>query len=493
MTLFENVNTITINNKEVQSIITTSGAVLYQKADEEYTGEIGRYVEEFIIKIPSTDISVYGFSIDELLNMEILEEYNLESLNRLFDGYNYDDFYNLITDYGLMLIPIYDINNIDSVIPYDTPISDLNQGVDIAPLSSYEVYSLIGLMNSAEYVNDIYPVTYTATDSTHIIASVNTQNLLFSESTYNATNGSCTITCKLSRIDGDVSGKTITVTGSDGSQYSSITNNNGEGTVQLDNSDGTNLVFTCTYNDVSDICSVIGTLYRTPLSLTYTGEEFNFYPNNDLFNSTDFVIDWGDGSTSVIDSSTPFVDACTHTYASNGTYNIRLIGNISILGNGSKYISNMSATSLTGLTCVKIGSPVTTIRKSFFRNLVGLTSVEMSDTVTTIEDSCFSGCKKISNLIFSTNLTTIGTSCFVNCSSLRNIIIPSNVTSMGARCFYACAKLVDYQLYWETPPVTWSNPLMPTNPNTYFTIPNGTTANYTANNFPSEKLIERSE
>ena len=73
-----------------------------------------------------------------------------------------------------------------------------------------------------------------------------------------------------------------------------------------------------------------------------------------------------------------------------------------------------------------------------------------------------------------------------------SVTIPSGVTTLGSSCFRSCTKLVDYQLYWETPPVTWSSSLMPNNADTYFTIPNGTTANYTAKGFPSDKLIERS-
>ena len=89
-------------------------------------------------------------------------------------------------------------------------------------------------------------------------------------------------------------------------------------------------------------------------------------------------------------------------------------------------------------------------------------------------------------------VTSLGNSCFENCRGLTSVTIPSSVTSLGSDCFRNCYELVDYQLYWETPPVTWSSNLMPNNTNTYFTIPNGTTANYTAKNFPSAKLVERS-
>ena len=90
-------------------------------------------------------------------------------------------------------------------------------------------------------------------------------------------------------------------------------------------------------------------------------------------------------------------------------------------------------------------------------------------------------------------ITSLGDDCFQNCTGLTSVTIPSSVTSLGSNCFRNCTNLVDYQLYWETPPVTWDSNLMPNNADTYFTIPNGTTANYTAKNFPSDKLVERSE
>ena len=91
------------------------------------------------------------------------------------------------------------------------------------------------------------------------------------------------------------------------------------------------------------------------------------------------------------------------------------------------------------------------------------------------------------------SITSLGNSCFRGCTGLTSVTIPSSVTSLGINCFQSCTNLVDYQLYWETPPVIWDSNLMPNNTDTYFTIPNGTTANYTAKSFPSNKLIERSE
>ena len=119
-------------------------------------------------------------------------------------------------------------------------------------------------------------------------------------------------------------------------------------------------------------------------------------------------------------------------------------------------------------------------------------SVTIPSGVTSLGNSCFENCRGLTSVTIPSSVTNLGDNCFVSCRGLTNVTIPSSVTSLGSDCFRNCYELVDYQLYWETPPVTWSSNLMPNNTNTYFTIPNGTTANYTAKNFPSAKLVERS-
>ena len=146
----------------------------------------------------------------------------------------------------------------------------------------------------------------------------------------------------------------------------------------------------------------------------------------------------------------------------------------------------------TGLTSVTIPSGVTSIGSNCFQNCTGLTSVTIPSGVTSIGSNCFYACSGLTSVTIPSGVTSIGSNCFRNCKGLTSITIPSSVTTLGNYCFGGCTKLVDYQLYWETPPVTWSSSLMPNNTDTYFTIPNGTTANYTAKGFPSDKLIERS-
>ena len=119
---------------------------------------------------------------------------------------------------------------------------------------------------------------------------------------------------------------------------------------------------------------------------------------------------------------------------------------------------------------VTIYGDILNLYNNSFENFIRMTSINIPSGVTSLGDYCFNGC-----------------------TGLTSVVIPSSVTSLGNNCFSGCTNLVDYQLYWETPPVNWSSPRMPNNTDTYFTIPNGTTANYTAKGFPSDKLVERSE
>jgi len=141
---------------------------------------------------------------------------------------------------------------------------------------------------------------------------------------------------------------------------------------------------------------------------------------------------------------------------------------------------------------VTIPSGVTSLGTSCFSNCDGLTSVTIPSGVTSLGTSCFRSCSGLTSVTIPSGVTSLGTSCFQNCKNLTSVTIPSSVTSLGSDCFRGCTNLVDYQLYWENPPITWSSTLMPNNTNTYFTIPNGTTANYVAKSFPSAKLVERS-
>lgn len=76
----------------------------------------------------------------------------------------------------------------------------------------------------------------------------------FGEASYTAVGGSATLTVYLQENYAPKSGASVTVTGSDGSVYNGITNTNGLASITVSVSSDT--TFTCTYNNVSDTCTV---------------------------------------------------------------------------------------------------------------------------------------------------------------------------------------------------------------------------------------------
>ena len=307
-------------------------------------------------------------------------------------------------------------------------------------------------------------------------------------------------------LDGvTVSDETVTFTDGTNTLGTSTTNSNGVATLTYSWNTDSNLSIKSVYGNVES--NSVNIEIETPsLKLTFTGSQFtpSSNANNVGLTGSDMIINWGDGTTEPLTSNTKLP---THTYQTSDTYTIRIQGEITGIG-------AFCFRSITGLTNITIPSGVTSLGNNCF-GYTGLTSITIPSSVTSIGYNCFVGCTSLSNITIPSSVTSLGNSCFYGCTSLTDITIPSSITSLEYNCFYGCTSLTDitipssitslgnscfgncnnlinYQLYWQTPPVSWSNKLMPNNTNTYFTIPNGTTANYVAKSFPSEKLIERS-
>ena len=77
----------------------------------------------------------------------------------------------------------------------------------------------------------------------------------FSEDSYVAVGGSATLEISLQENYAPKVGATVTVTGSDSSLYSGITNSNGVATITVTNI-AVETTFTCSYNNVTDTCTV---------------------------------------------------------------------------------------------------------------------------------------------------------------------------------------------------------------------------------------------
>ena len=99
--------------------------------------------------------------------------------------------------------------------------------------------------------------TYAASTSSAVSLTVNNHSysLAFSAASYVASGGSATLEITLLDNNVPVEGATISVSGSDSSLYTGITNSSGTATITVENI-GSETTFTASYSNVSDTCTV---------------------------------------------------------------------------------------------------------------------------------------------------------------------------------------------------------------------------------------------
>jgi len=148
---------------------------------------------------------------------------------------------------------------------------------DTSPVEAAEVTFKVGetvLGTDETDANGVATYTYSAStagtfsftavyqDSTSPVVSVSVNHsysLSFSQSSYVASGGSVTLECTLLEDNVAMSGASVTVTGSDGSVYNGITNSQGIASVTVSVTGET--IFTATYSNVSDTCTVTVSSY----------------------------------------------------------------------------------------------------------------------------------------------------------------------------------------------------------------------------------------
>lgn len=213
---------------------------------------------------------------------------------------------------------------------------------------------------------------------------------------------------------------------------------------------------------------------------------FDINPNSSSFTlpKTEFegslIIDWGDGNTEIATETSRI----THNFdLSKSTGKIRIFGLITKLIPTPFYYWNE-------VNGFKLPNGVTEIGWYTFKHYP-LSSVVLPSSMKILDSSCFKD-SSVTNVILNEGLEEIRRDCFSGCSNLKHIAIPSSVTTVEGFVFYN-SGVIDYQLYWQTPPVNWSPTNFPNLEETYYTIPSGCTQNYVSKNFPRDKLIERGE
>ena len=127
----------------------------------------------------------------------------------------------------------------------------------------------------------------------------------FSEDSYVAVGGSATLEIMLQENYAPKSGATVTVTGSDSSLYTGLTNSSGVAEVTVSNISGT-VTFTCSYSNVSAQCTV-------------TGQTYLFYDDCTSDRSNDYA-----NASIQASSRTNYLPL---TYNSNGYYTIKATSN----------------------------------------------------------------------------------------------------------------------------------------------------------------------
>ena len=125
--------------------------------------------------------------------------------------------------------------------------------------SGVATYTLTGLAVGSHSITAVASETDTTSSSTSSASTLTVldhdYSISFSQASYPATGGSATLECTLLDNNVPVEGATISVSGSDRSLYSSITNSNGVAEVVVSNI-STDTTFTCSYSNVNDTCTV---------------------------------------------------------------------------------------------------------------------------------------------------------------------------------------------------------------------------------------------
>ena len=229
------------------------------------------------------------------------------------------------------------------------------------------------------------------------------------------------------------------------------------------------------YDEVNDML-----IYSPQMEIDINPNSTSFTLPNMEFEES-LIIDWGDGSIEEVTTTTRGI---THNFnMDKSTGKIKIIGIITKLDPGSGY-------SWTGVQRVHLPNGLIEIGANAFR-YSPITSLVFPPSLRTLADTVFRKCTALTTVKLNDGLEALGQGAFLGCLNLKRISIPNSVSFVGSLCFYE-AGVIDYQLYWETPPFKWSINF-PNWEDTYYTIPNGCTENYVAKNFPREKLIERSD
>lgn len=188
------------------------------------------------------------------------------------------------------------------------------------------------------------------------------------------------------------------------------------------------------------------------IKLTKTSKQMKVTINtSDLLLMTTFpykhlesgAIDWGDGSSTEI-NSTEY--KYTHTYDDSITdTTITIKSNDTIVDFYSNFckFENAEASIIIPSTIKKLNSAIfTSAVNASYKNLVDVT---IPDSVTTIGASAFEGCSKLNRLILPSSITVCSEYMCKNCTSLT-YVSAKNVQAVIDNAFAGCSSLSNIEL-----------------------------------------------
>lgn len=170
------------------------------------------------------------------------------------------------------------------------------------------------------------------------------------------------------------------------------------------------------------------------------------------------LIDWGDGSEPVTDSTIGRIEI-THTYTGSGNYVVnfvRLNGELCLdykpllsdqpdinyvykveLG-GDTVLGDSAFNSYNNLRSITLPNSTVLRNEAMFGSCFDLVSLVIPNNITAIPgDACIS-CTGLTTVSLPSNLTSIGGSSFYNCLTLRNITFPDSLSNIGSYAFTSC-------------------------------------------------------
>ena len=232
------------------------------------------------------------------------------------------------------------------------------------------------------------------------------------------------------------------------------------------------------------------------LNVTHTYSRMGDYVIT--LNVTNGTLKLGNGSTSVINSSTDtryYRSILTNvevgsncSFQNNSFNNAQVLKTITIPKTTTNVWVSSLFTAAQSLRCIVVPDTVTTIGSEFARGIMyTLQMVSLPKSLVTVNyTNQFIYCYNLKRITLPP-ITSIQQQMFMGCETLTKLVIPSSVTNIGASAFSGCYSMGEMHFKSTTPPtVADSNAFtnVPTTCKIY--VPSGYKSAYTsANNYPS--------